>query len=151
MEACYDFVHEKKILQAIMSQRGIMVHRSPKCHAELAGEGIEYTWGYAKNRYRRLSLKLKRRKENFRESVRNTMSNDVLTKPMVRRFARRARAYTCAYYRLEHGDDEKNTGDKILPDIIEKMVTEFKTDRCALDFYGKFIKAEDTGSICNEL
>ena len=142
MEACYDFVNEKILLQEIMLQRGITVHRLPKCHSELAGEGIEYSWGYAKNRYQRLALKLKRKKEFFRESVRNTMSKDVQTKIMVRRFAWQAKAYTCAYYSFEHGDNEKNTGEKISPNIIEKMVTEFKTHRFTLDFDGKFIKTE---------
>ena len=75
------------------------------------------------------------------------MSKDVLTKTMVRQFARRERAYTCAYYSFEHGDKKKITGEKILPNIIEKMVTEFKTRRCVLDFYGNVIKTENIGRI----
>ena len=43
------------------------------------------------------------------------MSSDVLTIEIVRRFARRARAYTCAYYSIEYGDDEANTGEKMSP------------------------------------
>ena len=54
-----------------------------------------------------------------------------------------ASKYTCAYYSFEHGDDEKNTDEKISPDIIEKMVTEFKTHRYTLDFDGKFIKTKN--------
>ena len=143
MEACYDFLNEKTLLQEIMSQRGIVVLRSPKCHSELAGEGIEYSWGYAKNWYRRLSLKLKRGKDKFHGSVRETMSTNVLTTQIVRRFARRARGYTCAYYSLAFGDDQFNTGEKMSPEVIERLVMEFKTHRSALGFDGKYIKQED--------
>ena len=30
---------------------GVIVDWSPKCHAEVAGEGIEYSWGGAKGKY----------------------------------------------------------------------------------------------------
>ena len=33
---------------------------APKCHAERAGEGVEYVWGGAKGEFRRLSLAHKR-------------------------------------------------------------------------------------------
>jgi hypothetical protein len=44
---------------------GVMIDRTPKCHCELAGEGIEYTWGCAKNHYRRQPLKHKKRQGKF--------------------------------------------------------------------------------------
>jgi hypothetical protein len=48
---------------------GIMIDRTPKCHCKLAGEGIEYAWGCAKNQYRRQPLKHKKRqKDNFRQT-----------------------------------------------------------------------------------
>ena len=72
-------------------------------------------------------------------------THNALTKLVVRRFARRARAYTCTYYSLAFGDDTNNTtGEKMSPEVIEKMVTAFKTHRCALNFDGKFIKTEGT-------
>ena len=45
--------------------------RTPKCHCELAGEGIEYAWGCAKNHYHQQPLKHKKGKENFRQTVAN--------------------------------------------------------------------------------
>ena len=74
-------------------------------------------------------------------------THNALTKLVVHRFATPARAYTCAYYSLASGDDtHNNTGEKMSPEVIEKMVTAFKTHRCALDFDGKFIKTESTSN-----
>ena len=61
MESHSDFANEKTLLQENLSKLGIEVHRSPKYHSELAGEGIKYSWGFAKKYYRRLPLKLKRK------------------------------------------------------------------------------------------
>ena len=36
-------------------------------------------------------------------------------------------------------NDESNQGEHISPEIIEKLVRDFKTHRCALDFENKFI------------
>jgi hypothetical protein len=41
---------------------GVLVDRTPKCHCELAGEGIEYSWGCSKN-YKKPVIE---RKENKR-------------------------------------------------------------------------------------
>ena len=30
----------------------IIVEHTPKCHPKISGEGIEYSWGCAKNYYR---------------------------------------------------------------------------------------------------
>ena len=121
-------------------KRLIFLHIFPKCHSELAGEGIEYSWGFANNFYRRLPLKEKRKKECFRESVRSALSRERLTKHNVRKFAQRARGYTCAHFAFAFGNNSQLTqGKNISPDMIEKMVKFFKTHRCALDFEGKYI------------
>ena len=46
-----------------------MLDRSPKCHPEAAGEGIEYGWALSKLKYRRAPITLKRTKGSFRELV----------------------------------------------------------------------------------
>jgi hypothetical protein len=57
-----DFVNEVTLLQYFTEQRSLpagcqlMLIRSPKCHPELAGEGIEYDWSAAKQWYRRQKL-----------------------------------------------------------------------------------------------
>jgi len=69
MSNCEDFEEEESLLQAMGREMGITVDRTPKCHCELAGEGIEYAWGCSKNFYRSLHLNDKRGKENFRSCV----------------------------------------------------------------------------------
>ena len=55
---CLDFEEEETLLQSMGREMGVLVDRTPKCHhCELAGEGIEYSWGCTKNFYRRVSLK----------------------------------------------------------------------------------------------
>jgi len=93
MANCQDFEEEETLLQSMGREMGVLVDRSPKCHCELAGEGIEYTWGCMKNTYRRVALKRKRGKENFYKVVDECLSREnVLTIERIRTFARRARA-----------------------------------------------------------
>ena len=75
----YDFAHESTMLQHIGNELGVIVDRTPKCHPEMAGEGIEYSWGCAKNRYRALPLAEKKSKAKFLENVRLCMSRDYIT------------------------------------------------------------------------
>jgi hypothetical protein len=46
---CSNFEEEETMLQLMGRSRGVIVDQTPKCHPELAGEGIEYSWGCAKN------------------------------------------------------------------------------------------------------
>ena len=52
---------------------------TPKYHAEMAGEGIEYTWGVIKSVYRSKSIELKGSKEFFLSLLRNII-NVMITK-----------------------------------------------------------------------
>ena len=67
---------------------------TPKFHAELAGEGIEYNWAHAKSYYRRVPVTRKKGRENFKALVGECISPAimVLTKERVQKFAARARA-----------------------------------------------------------
>ena len=58
---CKDFREEKTHLQVLAEDYGYKVAFTPKFHAEMAGEGIEYSWGFAKGVYRRKPLKAKKR------------------------------------------------------------------------------------------
>jgi len=58
---------------------GVSVDCMPKCHCELAGEGIEYSWGCTKNYYRNIDLVQKKGKENFQAAVMTCLSREVLT------------------------------------------------------------------------
>jgi len=57
---CADFRNELSALQALGKDLGVVVDSTPKYHAELAGEGIEYSWGHAKGVYRRTQLSHKK-------------------------------------------------------------------------------------------
>ena len=48
LSTCTDFNQEESMLQFVGRKLGISVDHSPVCHAELAGEGIEYVWGARK-------------------------------------------------------------------------------------------------------
>ncbi|KAI2509512.1 hypothetical protein MHU86_4889 [Fragilaria crotonensis] len=63
MAECTDFKDEESALQYLGSQLGVTVLLTPKFHAELAGEGVEYCWAHAKAYYRRMPLSRKRGKK----------------------------------------------------------------------------------------
>ena len=147
LRSCRDFQEEESLLQFMGRKVGVLVDRMPKCHCELAGEGIEYSWGCAKNYYRNLPIKEKKSKELFKESVRKCLDNStVLNIEQIRSFSRRARQYTIAYYTLhlqqenERQEQQQHetflaNGDTQLSSAkIESMVKDFKTHRCTLDF-----------------
>ena len=108
MANCFDFAEELTALQYVGSQLGVSVIIAPKFHAELAGEGVEYSWGVVKGVYRQKPLQSKRNKESFRQLVNDVTSRDILTTKTVRKLSRRARAYICAYSSLY---ESKSKGD----------------------------------------
>ena len=77
------------------------------------------------------------------KSVKMVLSRDHLTTNLIRKFARKARAYTCAYFAFDNNLLAKSkevlglTGQTTLPDI-EKLQKIFRCHRCALDFETKF-------------
>ena len=83
------------------TQLGVTVLLTPKFHAELAGEGVEYSWAHSKAYYRRMPLSRKRGRDNFKQLVKDcTCPVSVLTKKRIEKFASRARAYICTYHHL---------------------------------------------------
>jgi hypothetical protein len=144
MSSCVDFEEEESLLQANGRELGVLVDRTPKCHCELAGEGIEYSWGCSKNVYRSLRIHEKRGKENFRKSVDKCLDREILSTERIRKFSRRARQYICAYYKIaieqEQWEETNKTHLDSTPIEVEKMVKLFKTHRCAMDFDSTFCK-----------
>jgi len=124
--ACNDFQQEESQLQFIASSLGVTVLFSPKCHPELAGEGIEYTWAELKNFYRRIPLRLrKKKKDEFFKEVEDLMSK--ITIDTVRKSAKKARQYICAYHEIHNGT---NVMTAIPKERIEKLrKTSYKSHR----------------------
>ena len=148
MEACTDFEEEQTLLQKMvesMSDRPgqFSLDRSPKCHCELAGEGIEYAWGCSKNWYRNQTMSEKKGKKNFLALVQRSISREQLTTVRIRKFSRRARQYICAYRAMqcENNDNASLAIDPEMLPRVEKILKEFRAHRCALDFDHKFCKA----------
>ena len=146
---CSDFEEEESLLQSKGRLLGAIIDRTPKCHCELAGEGIEYSWGCAKNHFRQQPLRVKRTKENFRTTVKMCLSRNVLSTERIRKFSRRARQYVLAYHALHSEQQQQISTEQsetylITPMKIESLVKKFKTHRCALDFDKGFIKAAIT-------
>ena len=157
-----DFEEEETLLQYHGRLLGVIVDRSPKCHPEVAGEGIEYDWGCAKNYYRRLPMSKKRGKEIFRRSVRDATSRDnILTLKRRRKFSRRARQYMLAYVAIDACKKQQQGADVAIAApvlkaevvkqeaqdtttvnhfLIEKVVKKYKTHRSMLDCDTKFVR-----------
>ena len=143
MLTCPDFVNEEGSLQHVAKMLGVMVMLTPKCHPEMAGEGVEYAWAGAKNAYRNLALKDKKGINNFRKSDKSGLSDKVLSVQKIRKFGQRQRYFLIAYHAVDSSQADQQTQDKCNkygPIALEKLMKDFKTYRCALDFASKFIK-----------
>ena len=144
MASCLDFAEEMTALQHVGKELGVSVIISPKFHAEMAGEGIEYSWGITKGLYRRKPLNSKRSKERFKELVHECTSRDILRTETIRKLSRRARAYICAYYSLYRSTSyaaDDNTPTTLTLPLIERLQRAFKTHRAAIDFDAGFVNA----------
>jgi hypothetical protein len=129
-------------------------------HPEIAGEGIEYSWGCSKGAYRRLPFTEKKMKEKFRQSVRNCIDPSVLTIERQRKFSKRARQYMLAYHSIEKvtknmssetsGECTEDVDEKKKPQmsgyLVEAIIKKFKqktykTHRSAEDCDAGYINA----------
>jgi len=147
---CPDFKNELSAVQVLGQDLGVVIDATPKYHAELAGEGIEYSWGHAKGVYRRTVLSQKQGRANFNRLVEKCCDPvEELTLKHVRSMARCMRAYICTYYHLVQPNHnlpdaqsqqnmQQNNNivqqQKLLFKQIENIVKHFCMHRCALDF-----------------
>ena len=147
IRGCQDFKEEETALEHLAAQLGTTVRLTPKFHAELAGESIEYSWAHAKGHYRRLPLARKKKgRESFKQLVKESTSPvEPLTEERIRKFAARARAYICTYYCIAENTAAGASGgsntekQQLLYSEIERLMKEFKVHRCALDFDRGFV------------
>jgi len=87
LNQCSDFTNELRMLQLLGQEIGITADAMPKYHAELAGEGITYSWGYSKGVYCQVPLSRKKGKKNFFELVEECCNLAIhLTKERVRKW-----------------------------------------------------------------
>jgi hypothetical protein len=145
-----DFVNEITLLQYFTEQRSLpagcqlTLIRSPKCHPELAGEGIEYDWAAAKQFYRRQKLKDKRTKDKFRKLV--IQSLDQVKSNLRIEFSRRARQYMLAYQTVESFKKDPDAAGKNFETsahLLDSVVKERKSHRTVSQdgsWVGKMLK-----------
>ena len=117
-----DFAEEKTLLQTKAESRStadcqIMLIRSPKCHPELAGEGIEYDWAGVKNHYRCSAPKKKKDAKGFRELVNKSLESIDFGQRIS--FSAKARQYMLAYDVMAAWEDK--TLSERLRDGQEKL------------------------------
>ena len=122
----------------------VLVNWTLKCHFKLAGEWIEYSWGCAKNSFRHRPLSDKSKTDEFRRTVRQCLSREVLSTIRVWKISKWAWDYIiCTYHTLHaqhHGSSiSKNTRTDETHHATPKKIE--KSQQCALDFDEGFIKA----------
>ena len=97
-----DFKGEMSALQNKMYSCGHILLLSPKFHPEVAGIGIEYSWGMSKLKFRR-EINNENPKDLHENIVKSMCRESILTVPRVRRFARRTRVFCHPYIAFESG------------------------------------------------
>ena len=154
MEKQPDFMEQETLLQYYCKQLGVESDRSPKCHPEIAREGIEFNWGCSKVHYRGQPMSKKKTKDNFFALVDESLGPKVLNIQQCRNNARRARLYMLAYKALEemHKTKQQNAKEedckgavKYNHTLIERCVSLFRkrrTHRTVLAFDQKYLKNE---------
>ena len=154
-----DFLSELTLLQYHGKKLGVTIDRTPKCHPEMAGEGIEYAWALAKLFYRAQSIREKRTKDKFRNLVRSSTSRvDVLNLNRIRKCSKRAREYMFAYKAIQEIREECSqpigssstssvtssmVNEELMHmsyEIIEKSIKVYKTHRSCLDTDLKWVQ-----------
>ncbi len=144
VSALPDFVDEKTLLQHHAESRSIedgcqiTMIRSPKCHPELAGEGIEYDWAVAKKFYRMMKMADKKTKEKCFKSVQASL--DKVDPKSRRSSSKRAREYMLAYDTLEAWKEDETRGQE--PEssahFLDSVVKERRSHR-SVSHDGKFV------------
>ena len=146
LNKCSDFKEEKCDLEHLCSELSFKygcqcsILFSPKFHCEIAGEGVEYSWGCAKKVYRKNPLKNKRTRGQFVSLVKRCVG--YITPLMVNRFSAKARRYMMGYKHkmLENDIDDGEHNIEWSYDYNEKIHKIYKTHRDPSSFDNKFIE-----------
>jgi transposase len=110
---------------------------TPKFHCELAGEGIEYSWGAAKRLYQRLPLIKKKSFQLFKKSVEECLKK--VNIDMCRRFSGKSRGYMQTYqHQYLERIEGRETGTES-HENNEKIHKIYRSHRDALTFDESFI------------
>ena len=110
LSQCKDFQDENSDLEFLVEEISDKVDCNfsilfaPKFHCELAGEGIEYSWGASKKIYRRYPLSIRKTFELFQAAVLKALrSVNIIS---CRRFSAKSRRYMMVYQHQQLSPDE---------------------------------------------
>ena len=139
---CEDFRNETTEIAELLAKLGVQMEQTPRKHPELAGEGVEYSWGKGKLEFRR-SNDYNPNAASLERRVRAALdSSTVLTRSRIRKFIRRGNEYKRAYRELENGQqvDAGATAGSVTHTDIEQMKRDVKAHRSTKDQDLKFIQ-----------
>ena len=141
---CSDFKQQKTDIEQLCDELcfnkdyNMFILFTPKYHCELAGEGIEYTWGASKRYYRKEPLAMKKQSKDFKLLV--TTCIEKIDVAMARKFSRKARSYMLAYMhqKIEKENNLRDNNNSFYE--IEKLQKCYRGHRDANCFDGRFIE-----------
>ena len=143
LAACSDFVNEVGILQEMLEKRGHILIVCVKCHPEIAGVGVEYSWGKSKMYYRRHNSP-DQRKNTLLDRIMKSVSTDVLPLDRIWKFERRTRTYRNIYTIIQ---EKKEKGELELDDmtheLIEKMMKKYRTHRNIVEIEREYLQDDN--------
>ena len=96
-----NFLNQETLLQTYYRKLGVLSDWTHVTHCEVAGEGIEFNWDFAKIVYCSKPLEDKRNKNKFQGLVRSVLAKDILTLSVCCSNVHRARQYMLAYVAIE--------------------------------------------------
>ena len=115
LESLTDFKNELTLLQKVGEDIGLDVKMTPICHCEIAGRGVEYSWGVSKLTFRKINDGNSKRTREYIEKSFKELNIEV-----VRRLGRKAREYKLAYKTLL---DDQRAGDGTKTLAMKKIET----------------------------
>lgn len=139
LSVCPDFANVKTLLQEFIEKRGrhFKVMKTPICHPELAGLGIEYAWGHAKRTYRRMPERLQSFKvANTKQELHVRQCLGSVSEACSRRYAGKTFEYKMVY--------AKEPGAHMSHNEIELGMKVMKSHRDCGQMHGAFIKSTMT-------
>jgi hypothetical protein len=105
---CQDFREERTALEELVVARGHILLTSPKCHPEIAGAGIEYSWGKSKMFYANNSSTSTVAMAEFKQRILASLSKEVLTMERIWAYERRTRDYCRLYTEVDEKVSKKS-------------------------------------------
>ena len=140
LSQCFDFSNEIGALKDIVHARGHILLLSPKCHPELAGCGVEYSWGRSKTVFRREKNDLIAK--HLHANILQSLSPEALPISLIWRFERRTRDYRRMYKDLQIKMESGIVcADDVCYKFLETMRKTYKSHRNIEEIDRNFISA----------